>query len=71
MCVSCSVESSEIDLSEFEEENRDDGDGGEDGNNGAGQSDAQPNEGAAAPASGNDSAFYHLHHSETVVGKRV
>ena len=49
----CSVESSEIDLSEFQEENRDDGDGGDDGNDGSGGVHAQPSNGAAQPASGN------------------
>ncbi|KAK2635068.1 hypothetical protein Ddye_029860 [Dipteronia dyeriana] len=48
-----SVESSEIDLSEFQEENRDDGDGGDDGNDGSGGVHAQPSNGAAQPASGN------------------
>lgn len=55
----CSVESSEIDLSEFQEENRDDGNGGGDGNGsgdgneGTGQDDAQPSNATAEPASGN------------------
>ncbi|KAF7121035.1 hypothetical protein RHSIM_Rhsim13G0136200 [Rhododendron simsii] len=44
------VESSEIDLSEFQEENRDDG-GAE--NNGAGQEEAHPSSAAPEPASGN------------------
>lgn len=54
-----SVESSEIDLSEFQEENRDDGNGGGDGNGsgdgneGTGQDDAQPSNATAEPASGN------------------
>ncbi|KAK9267447.1 hypothetical protein L1049_009873 [Liquidambar formosana] len=48
-----SVESSEIDLSEFQDENREDGDGGDDGNNVIGQSDAQPSHVAAEPASTN------------------
>jgi hypothetical protein len=51
----CSVESSEIDLSEFQEENRDDGNGGgdgNDGNDGTGQDDAQPSNPSAEPASG-------------------
>lgn len=50
-----SVESSEIDLSEFQEENRDDGNGGgdgNDGNDGTGQDDAQPSNPSAEPASG-------------------
>uniref|UniRef100_A0A2N9EUZ3 DNA helicase n=1 Tax=Fagus sylvatica TaxID=28930 RepID=A0A2N9EUZ3_FAGSY len=49
------VESSEIDLSEFQEENRDDGNGGgdgNDGNDGTGQDDAQPSNPSAEPASG-------------------
>ncbi|KAH7569745.1 hypothetical protein JRO89_XS06G0259700 [Xanthoceras sorbifolium] len=46
------VESSEIDLSEFQEENRDDGDG-DDGNDGSGRGNAQPSDGSAQPASGN------------------
>ncbi len=48
----CSVESSEIDLSGFQEENRDDGNGGGDGNDGTGQDDAQPSNPSAEPASG-------------------
>ncbi|KAG5516150.1 hypothetical protein RHGRI_037009 [Rhododendron griersonianum] len=44
------VESSEIDLSEFQEENRDNG-GAE--NNGAGQDEAHPSSAAPEPASGN------------------
>ncbi|KAB1221601.1 DNA replication licensing factor MCM6 [Morella rubra] len=47
-----SVESSEIDLSEFQEEARDDGSGG-DGNDGTGEDDAQPRNSSAEPASGN------------------
>jgi hypothetical protein len=47
------VESSEIDLSEFQEENRDDGNEGGDGNEGTGQDDAQPCNNTAEPASGN------------------
>ncbi|KAA8537155.1 hypothetical protein F0562_029619 [Nyssa sinensis] len=47
-----SVESSEIDLSEFQEENRDVGDGGNDGNNGSDQAEAQPSSAASEPASG-------------------
>uniref|UniRef100_A0A5B6YNW2 DNA replication licensing factor MCM6 n=1 Tax=Davidia involucrata TaxID=16924 RepID=A0A5B6YNW2_DAVIN len=43
-----SVESSEIDLSEFQEENRDGGDGGDDS-----QAEAQPSSAASEPASGN------------------
>ncbi|KAG6696270.1 hypothetical protein I3842_09G140100 [Carya illinoinensis] len=46
-----SVESSEIDLSEFQEVH-DDGNGG-DGTDGTGQDDAQPSNSAAEPASGN------------------
>ncbi|XP_057510639.1 DNA replication licensing factor MCM6 isoform X2 [Actinidia eriantha] len=50
-----SVESSEIDLSEFQEENRDAGDGdGDDGNNiGSGQGEAHPSSTAPEPASEN------------------
>ncbi|CAL5410635.1 unnamed protein product [Camellia sinensis] len=48
-----SVESSEIDLSEFQEENRDDGDGGDDGNDGPGQDEAHPSSAAPEPASRN------------------
>ncbi|WCJ33290.1 DNA replication licensing factor MCM6 [Euphorbia peplus] len=46
-----SVESSEIDLSEFQDTNRDinDNDGGDNGNNGD-QDDAQPNNGSAPPS---------------------
>ncbi|XP_010260836.1 PREDICTED: DNA replication licensing factor MCM6 [Nelumbo nucifera] len=44
-----SVESSEIDLSDFQEN----GDGGDDGNRGPEQGDAQPSTNAADPASGN------------------
>ncbi|KAL9456676.1 hypothetical protein AB3S75_005824 [Citrus x aurantiifolia] len=44
-----SVESSEIDLSEFQEDNRDDGDDGNDGND---QGDAQPRNRTPEPASG-------------------
>lgn len=47
-----SVESSEIDLSEFQEGNRDDNDG-DDGNDGTGQDDTQPNNTNSAPVSGN------------------
>ncbi|KDO77174.1 hypothetical protein CISIN_1g0038092mg, partial [Citrus sinensis] len=47
-----SVESSEIDLSEFQEDNRDDGDGGDDGNDGNDQGDAQPRNRTPEPASG-------------------
>lgn len=50
VAFTCSVESSEIDLSEFQEENRDDG-GAE--NNGAGQDEAHPSSAAPEPASGN------------------
>ncbi|KAF2304615.1 hypothetical protein GH714_035382 [Hevea brasiliensis] len=48
-----SVESSEIDLSEFQEGNRDDNDGGDDGNDGTGQGDALPNNADSVPVSGN------------------
>ncbi|XP_048229432.1 DNA replication licensing factor MCM6 [Ricinus communis] len=51
-----SVESSEIDLSEFQDGNRDDidgSDGGNDGNDGAGQGDAQQNNAESGPTSGN------------------
>ncbi|XP_020536006.1 DNA replication licensing factor MCM6 isoform X2 [Jatropha curcas] len=47
-----SVESSEIDLSEFQEGNRDDSDGGNDGNGDADQGVAQPSNTEAGPASG-------------------
>ncbi|XP_059656358.1 DNA replication licensing factor MCM6 isoform X2 [Cornus florida] len=47
-----SVESSEIDLSEFQEVNRNSGDGGDDGNNESGQAEAQPSGAASDPASG-------------------
>ncbi|XP_059656349.1 DNA replication licensing factor MCM6 isoform X1 [Cornus florida] len=53
-----SVESSEIDLSEFQEVNRNSGDGGDDGNNESGQAEAQPSGAASDPASGD--ADYHL-----------
>lgn len=46
------MESSEIDLSEFQEGNRDDNDG-DDGNDGTGQDDTQPNNTNSAPVSGN------------------
>lgn len=47
----CSVESGEIDLSEFQDEIRDDGNVGGDGNDGTGQDDAQPSNSTAEPAS--------------------
>ncbi|KAF8408553.1 hypothetical protein HHK36_004616 [Tetracentron sinense] len=48
------VESSEIDLSDFQqEENRDDGDNGNDGNRGSDQGDALPSTASVEPASGN------------------
>ncbi|KAL4614321.1 hypothetical protein ACB092_07G045600 [Castanea dentata] len=47
-----SVESGEIDLSEFQDEIRDDGNVGGDGNDGTGQDDAQPSNSTAEPASG-------------------
>ena len=50
--LSCSVESGEIDLSEFQDEIRDDGNVGGDGNDGTGQDDAQPSNSTAEPASG-------------------
>lgn len=50
------MESSEIDLSEFQEEARDDGSGG-DGNDGTGEDDAQPRNSSAEPASGNAGAI--------------
>ncbi|EEF28218.1 minichromosome maintenance protein, putative [Ricinus communis] len=48
-----SVESSEIDLSEFQDGNRDDIDGSDGGNDGAGQGDAQQNNAESGPTSGN------------------
>lgn len=48
----CSVESGEIDLSEFQDEIRDDGNVGGDGNDGTGPDDAQPSNSTAEPASG-------------------
>lgn len=50
LVFTCSVESSEIDLSEFQEEIRDDG-GAE--NNGSGQDEAHPSSAAPEPASEN------------------
>ncbi|KAM3694154.1 hypothetical protein ACB098_07G035900 [Castanea mollissima] len=47
-----SVESGEIDLSEFQDEIRDDGNVGGDGNDGTGQDDAQPSNSTAEPAPG-------------------
>ncbi|XP_030944504.1 DNA replication licensing factor MCM6 [Quercus lobata] len=47
-----SVESGEIDLSEFQDEIRDDGNVGGDGNDGTGPDDAQPSNSTAEPASG-------------------
>ncbi|KAK4564572.1 hypothetical protein RGQ29_006594 [Quercus rubra] len=47
-----SVESGEIDLSEFQDEIHDDGNVGGDGNDGTGQDDAQPSNSTAEPASG-------------------
>ncbi|KAG5228080.1 hypothetical protein OIU76_017570 [Salix suchowensis] len=48
-----SVETSEIDLSEFQEANRNDDDVGNDGNDGPSQGDAQPSNADANPVSGN------------------
>ncbi|XAR56189.1 DNA helicase [Bertholletia excelsa] len=48
-----SVESSEIDLSEFQEENLNDGDGGDNGNNGSVQDEAHPSSAEPKPASKN------------------
>ena len=47
------MESSEIDLSEFQEENRDDGDGDAGNNIGSGQGEAHPSSAAPEPASEN------------------
>lgn len=57
---SCSVESSEIDLSEFQEENRDDGDNGNDGNNSSGQDNGQASVPASEPANGAGEILLHL-----------
>lgn len=48
-----SVESSEIDLSEFQEENRDSGNDGDNDINGANQGGHEPSNAASEPASGN------------------
>lgn len=49
----CSVESSEIDLSEFQEENGDNGNAGDNGNDPIGNGDTQPTNRTAEPPSGN------------------
>lgn len=49
----CSVESSEIDLSEFQEEYRANGDDGDNEINGGNQGGHEPSNGASEPASGN------------------
>ena len=51
--MSCSVESSEIDLSEFQEENRDDADGGDHGDGGTGQEEAHADGASIEPRQGN------------------
>lgn len=57
----CSVESSEIDLSEFQDELRTDGDGGENGDGAPGQGgDNHPDGASTEPASGNAGQCYIL-----------
>ena len=51
--MSCSVESSEIYLSEFQEENRDDADGGDHGDGGTGQEEAHADGASIEPGQGN------------------
>lgn len=52
------MESSEIDLSEFQEGQSNDGDDGDDGNDGAAQHDAQQSNGDAGPAPGGEGRVF-------------
>lgn len=60
--MSCSVESSEIDLSEFQEENQSNGDDGDlnNQNESAGQGEQEPSNPASEPAPGNHGESNHI-----------